>query len=143
MKAIESIGNQLFFTSKIYNNQLNKLSNSLLIERYFPLFHYINEHDGPVTQQNLADYFSIDKSTITRVVDYFIVNDLLSKQRCLADKRKSHLILTAKGKEEIKKLNRIYNVLNVKSLDGVSTNDIATFQKVLSQIKKNLEQIDL
>tara|TARA_R110002049_G_scaffold82535_1_gene209946 strand:- start:3001 stop:3432 length:432 start_codon:yes stop_codon:yes gene_type:complete len=143
MEPIESIGNQLFSASKSYNNQLNKLSSSLLIERYFPIFHYINEEVGPVTQQAIADNFAIDKSTITRIIDYFIVNDLLSKERCESDKRKSYLILTAKGKQEIKELDKIYKDLNNRSLKGIKATDFETFQNVLKQIKDNLERIEL
>ncbi|MEW6446602.1 MAG: MarR family transcriptional regulator [Bacillota bacterium] len=64
------------------------------------------EGDGETSQSDLAAVLGLDLSTVSRVVDGLVRQDLLKREVNSLDRRRSILTLTDSGEELVKSINR-------------------------------------
>jgi len=111
----------------------NKLD--LNIEQ-FTLLLFINENPA-VTQQNLANHFLRDKSIITRQINTLIDMQYIVRMQDFEDKRKKKLTLTKKGHDWLQTMKKLSFKISSELLEGVSEEEFANFENVLSKIQFN------
>jgi DNA-binding MarR family transcriptional regulator len=100
---------------------------------------YLWNEDG-ITQQKLADVFSKDKTSMTRLLNNMEKNGLIEREKDDKDKRNKKIYLTFKSKLMKKESIKIAEQTLVETLANIDNDEIKKSKKVLKQINKNLEK---
>lgn len=96
---------------------------------------FIADHDQP-KMKDLSDYLSITAPSATSLVNGLVKSGLVACVADRRDKRTSRLVLTKKGKAELKKaIARGIKILG-SVFAPLSKEDFAAFTHALEQIKK-------
>ncbi len=107
----------------------------LSIEQFTVLL-YISEKPAS-TQQDLANHFLRDKSIITRQINTLIDMQYIERMQDDKDKRRKKLTLTPKGHEWLKTMKKLSYKISSELLEGISEEEFAHFEKVISKIQIN------
>jgi DNA-binding MarR family transcriptional regulator len=99
---------------------------------------YLWNEDG-ISQQNLADAFSKDKTSMTRLLNNMERNDLIVRKQDEHDKRNKKIFLTVKSKLLKKDTIKIAEKTLMETLVGIEHKDLRLSKKVLKKINYNLE----
>jgi MarR family transcriptional regulator for hemolysin len=145
MKVIENVtvqpfGRMLSIIGKSYLHTLNLKLKSLEIERNYYALLLINNAEGKITQQELAQLLDIDKVTMLRSIDYLSVNGYVNRVRDNNDKRKYRLVITEKARIALPEIIRSFKDVNNIALKGLSSSQITELQSSLKIIKNNLTE---
>ncbi len=92
-----------------------------------------------VTQQDIANGLNRDKTTIARVIENMISNNLIVKVPDQIDRRNKRIYLTQKGKTLQKEMVEASGSVYYRALKGISDSDIEHCLMILKQISNNLE----
>ncbi|MBU5672019.1 MarR family winged helix-turn-helix transcriptional regulator [Paenibacillus sp. MSJ-6] len=125
-------------TKRMYNELRNGLEDELTLEQY-QLIDYIATR-GEVTSTELADVFSVGKSSITAITTRLTDREILKRNRDESDRRIVYLSLAEYGKE-------LYSRTRSQILDVISTymvhyskdeieGFIQTFEKLANMMEK-------
>jgi DNA-binding MarR family transcriptional regulator len=122
------------FKKRIYGLNIDLPSDTfgVLMIAYF--------QDG-VIQQDIAEMAKKDKSAVLRQIDMLENKGLVQRQADEHDRRKNLIVVTDKGEKIIQTL--ITNEQELFSLlsDGIDTQEMKAFIKVLNVLKNNAEKI--
>jgi MarR family transcriptional regulator for hemolysin len=145
MKVIENVtvqpfGRMLSIIGKSYLHTLDLKLKSLEIERNYYALLLINNAEGKITQQELAQLLDIDKVTMLRSIDYLSVNGYVNRVRDNNDKRKYRLVITEKARIALPEIIRSFKDVNNIALKGLSSSQITELQSSLKIIKNNLTE---
>ena len=110
-------------------------------ERYFYTLIVIHDKDERITQQELADYFKIDKASMVRVLDYLSKGGFIKRKVDPNDRRQHFLHLTPKAKAFIPVMQDAIKELNEMALNGMSEKEKKTFYSMLEKVCGNLAQL--
>lgn len=99
---------------------------------------YLWNEDG-ISQQKLADAFSKDKTSMTRLLNNMEKNELILRKQDEDDKRNKKIFLTFKSKLIKKDSIKVAEKTLIETLIGIENKDLKIGKKVLKQINKNLE----
>jgi DNA-binding MarR family transcriptional regulator len=110
-------------------------------ERYFYTLLVIHEKDEQITQQELADYFKIDKASMVRVIDYLSKAGYIKRKVDPSDRRQHFLLLTSRGKAFVPVLKEAIEELNALALDGIGEKEKKAFYEMLEKVCGNLAQL--
>ncbi len=137
----ESIGFIIVKAGRLIENKLKadfeKEKIDVTPQQWSVLTHLWNE-DG-ISQQNLADAFSKDKTSMTRLLNNMEKNDLIIRKQDEEDKRNKKIHLTFKSKLMKKDTIKIAEKTLMETLVGIEHKDLRLSKKVLKQINNNLE----
>ncbi len=64
---------------------------------------------GPIMQQDFADQYNIDRTTVTDIVDGLEARELLTRLRSSEDRRRNMLHLTPSGRKLLSRASRMVN----------------------------------
>ena len=92
-----------------------------------------------ITQQEIANTLNRDKTTVARVVQNMIKQNLIVKIPDQLDKRNKRIFLTQKGKTLQKEMVEASGAVYFKALENIPPNDIEHCLRVLGIIENNLE----
>ena len=106
-------------------------------QQWSALTHLWNE-DG-ISQQKLADAFSKDKTSMTRLLNNMEKNELIIRKQDINDKRNKMVFLTFKAKLIKQESIKVAEQTLVEVLEGVDHKEVKLSKKVLKKISKNLE----
>lgn len=134
----QPIGRKLSSLGRNFLSGLNQKLHNLDIKRNFYALLLIENAEGNITQQELADLLDTDKVSIVRIVDYLSDNGYVKRIRNSKDKRKYSLVLTKKAKKETSKIQLAINEITSSAFKGISDSQKQIFYKTLESIKKNL-----
>ena len=101
------------------------------------LFH-IDKIDN-LTQKDLVNKLQIPKQTVNSKILNLKENDLITMQGSTSDKRIKTLVLTKKGKDEVKKINEALSLSNQKIYDDLGEESIQSIKENLNQLIVTLE----
>ena len=101
------------------------------------LFH-IDKIDN-LTQKDLVNKLQIPKQTVNSKILNLKENDLITMQGSTSDKRIKTLVLTKKGKDEVKKINEALSLSNQKIYDDLGEESIQSIKENLNQLIATLE----
>lgn len=130
-KLLSSIGKTLL-------NELNVKLKQLDIERNFYSLILIEEGEGKMTQQDLADLLDSDKVSVVRIVDYLSDKGYVNRVKDSSDRRKYRLTLTTKAEKELPLIREAISDVSQIALKGFPGEKIEEFYDILNNIKNNL-----
>lgn len=125
-------------TKRMYNELRNSLEDELTLEQY-QLIDYIATR-GEVTSTELADVFSVGKSSITAITTRLTDREILKRNRDESDRRIVYLSLAEYGKELHSRTRK--QILDVISAYMVHYSEdeiegfIQTFEKLANMMEK-------
>lgn len=103
------------------------------------LLFIVRKHVCDITQQDVAEIMLKDKSIILRMVDMLENDGLLKRVVDANDRRRNNLEVTEKGVALINSVGEIEAKLSEELLTGITEQEYATFQKVVSRIILNTQ----
>lgn len=104
------------------------------------LLNMINEKRNRISQ-DIVELTGKNKSVIMRMVDSLQQKKLVERQTNPADRRENLLFVTSAGSMVIQQYLTLEQDLAKKLLNGISSDDIATFYKVVEQIDSNASSL--
>jgi DNA-binding MarR family transcriptional regulator len=94
--------------------------------------------NGRVLPKDIADYYHLDKGSVTSLIKSLEKNDFLERETHPTDKRCFYLNLSPKAKQIIPDLNVIFNNWSNRLLQGFSEADrlilIESIQKMINNV---------
>mgnify|MGYP002855214753 CR=1 FL=1 len=105
------------------------------------LLMFISEHDDVSATDILDELKSVNKSTLSEILNLMEKNNLINRIESKLDSRRKLIVLTNKSKEVVKHMKENFNSINEIALTGVSDKDKVIFKKVLEQIGRNMDNL--
>jgi DNA-binding MarR family transcriptional regulator len=136
-----SFGFVIVKTGRLIENKLKENFEKEFIKitpQQWSVLTYLWNQDG-ISQQELADAFSKDKTSMARLIGNLEKNEFITRKTDENDKRNKKVFLTYKSKLIKKDSIKIAEKTLVEMLKGVDHNNVRLSKKVLKQISKNLE----
>jgi MarR family transcriptional regulator for hemolysin len=127
--------------TKRYVGALRKMLPDQDLDRYYYTLLIINETPQPVTQQFIADFLKIDKTSMVRVIDYMSDKGFVKRKACPEDRRKHSLVLTEKAKKALPEITKALEELNSQCFKGCSEKEKQEFFSMLEKMSNNLEEL--
>ena len=102
---------------------------------------FINEKKE-VTATDILDKFnSINKSTLSEILNNLEKNNYISRKEAKDDSRKKIIYLTDKAREVINVLKKNFDNVAHKVLDDISNDEYDTFKKMLDKMERNIDKL--
>lgn len=137
----DSFGFIVVKTGRLIENRLRinfERENIDITPQQWSVLTYLWNEDG-ISQQKLANAFSKDKTSMTRLLNNMEKNELILREQDLKDKRNKNIYLTYKSKLIRKESIKIAEKTLMETLEGIEHSDLKLSKKVLKQINNNLE----
>ena len=134
------LGRRLGTIAKKYVGIMYKNLSHLDVPNFIVLL-LIHISGSKLTQQELANLCSMDKTNMLRTIDIFQDKGLVKRARKPDDRRAYIIKLTAKGEKTIPVINKVVRSINKKALAGLSERQISTFYKTLDTITNNMASL--
>ena len=96
-------------------------------------------NEDKVTQRELCDLTTKDKTSMTRLIDNLQKNKMVVRVAHASDRRVNLIHLTQYGASLREKVTTIVQLVVDKALTNVNEDEIATSRTVLTKIIKNLD----
>jgi DNA-binding MarR family transcriptional regulator len=95
---------------------------------------------GSLTMNELSDKMNLDTSTMTRVIDKLVRDELIKRERDEADRRIVLVALTEKGKEAATMLNSSVNEYYKKIISSIPEGTMDEVLRAVSVLLKAFEK---
>jgi len=105
------------------------------------LLHAISHHEADVIQKDMAEMMCKDKSVILRLTDSLEKKGLVRRVTSQEDRRKNYLMVTKLGFRVQDEYLVIVSGLMKELQEGLSQEEIETFDKVVSHILRKTENL--
>jgi DNA-binding MarR family transcriptional regulator len=138
--ALQPVGRLLSRLGKSYLHQLNAKLKSLDIDRNYYALLLIEQGQGEITQNELAQLLETDKVSIVRVIDYLAAKGYVERIKSISDRRKYCLTLTEKAKKAIPGIKKSINEITSAGFEGLTDTQKSAFYLTLETIKNNLSK---
>ena len=100
------------------------------------------EHEQELTLiKDIEQEFNITKSVASNLVKRMVQNGLVGLEVSPSDKRAKFVHLTEKSRSQMKQIKSFFDRMNRSLLDGISEENLAIFEEVMSQLQANVEKI--
>ena len=100
------------------------------------------EHEQELTLiKDIEQEFKITKSVASNLVKRMVQNGLVELEVNPSDKRAKFVHLTEKSRSQMKQIKSFFDRMNRSLLDGISEENLAIFEEVMSQLQANVEKI--
>lgn len=126
------IGNSARLIKYSMNNQLREMGYDLTMEHLI-FMKILNKSDG-LTQQEIADFFSKDKGSITRMISNMEDRNLLMRIPDKIDKRCNLIYLTPHGRKMLKELFKVIQEFNDQLVENIPGDELIQCLSVLEKI---------
>ncbi len=141
-----NIGTLINRSSKLLKNKINiSLENLGLTAVQWSVLkdiYNIEELKGDIeelTPLEIGRRLSLDKATLSGVINRLINKEWIEKIKNPKDKRSFYLLLTQKALYNMEELEQINNVTIKKAAEGLSSQEIKLLEKYLETFIKNLD----
>ncbi len=134
-------GTQLAQASRAWRAELDRRLSHLGLSqaRWLVLLH-LARHAAAPTQRELAQSVGVEGPTLARLLDGLEAQGLVRRQAVAEDRRAKRIALTPKADVLIADIENIAAAVRNEVLTGISEEEIAACQKILSRILGNLER---
>lgn len=133
-----SLGYWCSIAAHQYFARLQERLEHLDITHWFYVLLTIEESNGKLSQQELADRLNLDKVAMTRALDHLGEKGYVERCDCEGDRRKYLIKLTPKARPAVKAIRKAYEELNEEAMKGLKKADRAVFLEQLMMTVKNL-----
>ncbi len=129
----------LYRKNQVYLNEaLKELG---LTASELPIIIYVLKHEG-VSQEEMAQFLSIDKAAIARAVDTLLEKGLVQKEKDEQDRRANKITVTEVGKKIEFALNQRLLYWTQYLTKDIEEKDVDTMYRVLNIMVDKLEHKD-
>ncbi|KXT74641.1 Transcriptional regulator, MarR family [Streptococcus sp. DD10] len=90
--------------------------------------------------KDIESRLQISKSVASNLIKRMEQNDLIYTEASQSDKRAKYVYLTKTAKEKMAIIKTFYDEMDRCILEGVTEEELVTFQKVLDKFRDNLER---
>jgi len=138
----DSFGFIVVKTGRLIENRLKinfEKNNIDITPQQWSVLTYLWNEDG-ITQQQLANAFSKDKTSMTRLLNNMEKKELIIRKQDAKDKRNKRILLTYKSKLIKKDTIKIAEKTLVETLVGIDHDNLKLSKKVLKKINNNLKK---
>ena len=136
----QPLGRILSQAAKSFLRLANENMADFDIERNFYALLLIEQTEGEITQQDLADMLHSDKVTVVRLINYLSETGYVTRGKNINDKRKYCLLLTEKARKNLPKIRLALDYATNVAFAGLEPEQIKEFLKILNMIKDNLNK---
>lgn len=133
-----SIGFWCSVAAQHYYQRLQEKLAHLDISEWFIALVTIHEHNGKLSQQELADLLHMDKVAMTRTLDHLDKGGYIERCDCAGDRRKHLVRTTPKAAHAVKEIRKAYRALNKEALKGMPVAEQQRIHDQLAAIAENL-----
>lgn len=105
------------------------------------IFSYL-AHEPGATQQELTDYFKLDKGTISYLIKKMVAEGFVRKEPDQKDRRSSRLYLTRKAQKKEKEIRRIFNGWTELLLKSFNEKERKQAFEILEKMIANTEYLN-
>lgn len=139
MNDTRSVGQRINILGRLFAKKLNdQILNTGLTGSQWSVITRLLQH-GELTQATLCEQLSIEPPTISKTLYSMEKAGWINRIVDENDKREKKSILTDKAKAHLPNWLAVASDLNTQAIKGISTEDIAVFDRVLNQISENLK----
>lgn len=122
---------------KIFSKELSKNNINLTPEQYLVMD--ILWDQGILSQQAIADIIQKDKNSVTKFIDSLEKKGLVSRVVNKNDRRINNIIVSEEGLKLKDKTTEVAINMMQNVLADISEDDLLIFDKVMNQIKSNID----
>lgn len=122
---------------KIFSKELSKNNINLTPEQYLVMD--ILWDQGTLSQQAIADIIQKDKNSVTKFIDSLEKKGLVSRVVNKNDRRINNIIVSEVGLKLKDKTTEVAINMMQNVLADISEDDLLIFDKVMNQIKSNID----
>ncbi|MFD0896595.1 MarR family winged helix-turn-helix transcriptional regulator [Loigolactobacillus binensis] len=126
-----SIQQQHFVLTRLRKLNLNEYQARTL--------NYIAGHNGTI-QKELAAYLGKQTATVTNILKGLETKGYITRKIPAGNERQKQLYLTAAGKNIVKQIQQIFQELETKVQQQLSTEQCASLAAILQQLNQRLDQ---
>lgn len=105
------------------------------------VFYLAYYSDKQMYQKDLCELLKLKKSSVTESLDYLEKNGVVKRIVDKDDNRKRQIVLTEEALKAINDIDGGYREINKKAFQGLSKEEIDSFNSVLTKIYKNISSI--
>ena len=118
---------------KEYNTDITPVQGRILM--------FINDNEE-VTATNILDKFkSINKSTLSEILNNLDKNGYISREEAKDDSRKKIIILNDKSRDVIKILEKNFDTVAHRVLEDVSMEEFESFKAIVGKMERNIDKL--
>ena len=141
--ALVEIGRLLREVLRVFKVRINEQDEEeiKLTHEQYGLIHAINIKKEDVTQQEMADWFGKDKSSILRLIDSLEEKNLIRRVVDKNDRRKNCLMVTKSGEKLIAVYEKLAVNLMKEMQAGLTEAELSNFIRVVDIIKSNAQKL--
>ncbi len=125
---------------KYFANELNKNGINLTPEQYLVMD--ILWDAESLSQQAIADVIQKDKNSVTKFIDSLEKKGLVSRTVNKKDRRVNNIVVSEEGMKLKDKTTEVAINMMSNVLKDINEEDLIAFDKVMNQIKNNIDSID-
>lgn len=122
---------------KVSQKNISKIVKDITIDQCLILI--ILHKDATISQNELANLIFKDKASVTRMIELMVKKEYLIRAIHTEDRRKFTLEITKKGATTLDLIAPIITLNRKTALDGLSLEEIALLDKILSKIIVNCQ----
>ena len=97
----------------------------------------------PASIGAIAEAALTKRSTVSRIIDRMIEQDLVTTEPNAEDNRITEVTLTPAGQQKLRKLTPIVGRQSARAMEGISERDIAHLLRTLRKIGANLSKLPI
>lgn len=129
---------QIIRCAKLYRD--DKLDELHLSVHFFDCICTVSQNPG-ISQDTLARMLYLNKSNITRKLAVLEQEGYVERRQSEQDKRVTLVYPTEKASEVVPVIHRVTDMWNVRLTEGITEQEIQTFEKVLNKLLGSAEEI--
>ena len=105
------------------------------------IIRYLYENrDVDIYQRDIEKEFGVGRSSVTTTIQIMERDGYLRREASEKDARLKRVVLTEKGLQAQEGIENLIEKLNVRTLEGISQEELITFLGVIEKLKSNLEE---
>ena len=93
-----------------------------------------------IYQRDIEKEFGVGRSSVTTTIQIMERDGYLRREVSEKDARLKRVVLTEKGLKAQEGIEKLIKKLNVRTLEGISKEELTTFLGVMEKLKSNLEK---
>ncbi|MGC3875156.1 transcriptional regulator SlyA [Halomonas sp. GXIMD04776] len=134
----ESIGFKLSRVPRLWRAVLDeRLAPLGLTQTRWVTLYHLWQMGGGQAQCDLARAIGVEAPSLVRTLDQLTEQGLIERRPCNDDRRTKRIFLTSKADPLLERIDAIVTEARGEMLSGITEEEIALFEDVLTRIEKN------
>ncbi len=133
---------RLISTNRMHKKTVDRLTANVELKRenHFLLM-MLSKSDAPPSQKEIAKQLNITPAAVVGKMKKLEAEGFIERIRSGEDKRFNSVSITEKGRKLINETRAIFDLVDKKTLEGISSDELEIFISVLEKMQKNLKDL--